>query len=71
MKLAYPKRTTQPNFLLFSKQAGGQVDLRATIFGCLASEAEREADELVRCHELRSSKQPVHYRGERRTSQVF
>ena len=44
--------------LTFAKQAGRQVDLRATIFGCLASEAEREADKLVRRHELRPSKQP-------------
>ena len=34
--------------LTLAKQAGRQVDLRATIFGCLASEAEREADKLVR-----------------------
>ena len=27
--------------LTFAKQAGRQVDLRTTIFGCLASEAER------------------------------
>ena len=57
--------------LTFAKQAGRHVDLRATIFGCLASEAEREADKLVRHHELRSSRQPGQYRGERRTSQVF
>ena len=67
---------TQPNSqpsgrLPFAKQAGRQVDLRATIFGCLASEAEREADKLVRRHELRSSKQPGQYRGDRRTFQVF
>ena len=56
--------------LTLAKQAGRQVDLRATIFGCLASEAEREADKLVRRHELRSSKQPGQYRGDRRTFQV-
>ena len=57
--------------LTFAKQAGRQVDLRATIFGCLASEAEREADKLVTRHELRFSKQPGQYRRDRRTSQVF
>jgi len=44
--------------LTFAKQAGRQVDLQATIFGCLASEAKREADKLVRHHEVRSYKQP-------------
>ena len=34
--------------LTFSKQSGKQVDLRATIFGCLATEAEIAADKLVR-----------------------
>ena len=60
--------------LTLAKQAGRQVDLRATIFGCLATEVEREADKLVRRYELCSSKQPGRYLGgggERRTSQVF
>ena len=34
-----------------AKQAGCHVDLRATIFACLASEAEREADKLVHRYE--------------------
>lgn len=67
---------TQPNSqpsgrLTFAKQAGRQVDLRATIFGFLASEAEQEAEKLMRRHELCSSKQPGLYRGDRRTFQVF
>ena len=37
--------------LTFSKQSGKQVDLRATIFGCLATEAEIAADKLVRRYE--------------------
>ena len=60
--------------LTLAKQAGRQVDLRATIFGCLATEVEREADKLVRRYELCSSKQPgrcLGGGGERRTSQVF
>ena len=36
--------------LAFTKQAGRQVNLRATTFGSLDSEAEREADKLVRHH---------------------
>ena len=39
--------------LTFSKQSGKQVDLRATIFGCLATEAEIAADKLVRRYEHR------------------
>lgn len=59
--------------LAFAKQAGRQVDLRATIFACLASDAEREADKLVRRYEQRSTaRQPLQYRGERfRGSQGF
>ena len=59
--------------LAFAKQAGRQVDLRATIFACLASEAEREADKVVRRYEQRStSRQPAQFRGERyRSSQGF
>ena len=41
--------------LTFSKQSGKQVDLRATIFGCLATEAEIAADKLVRRYEQRPS----------------
>ena len=48
--------------LTLAKQVSRQVDLRATIFGCLASEAEREADKLVTRYELCSTKQPGRYR---------
>ena len=65
------KRSALWDRLTFAKQAGRQVDLRATIFSCLASEADRKADKLVRRHELPFSQQPGQYRGERRTSQVF
>ena len=54
--------------LTFSKQAGHQVDLRATIFGCLATDAELAADKLVRRHEQKtgnSNRQPTAYRVER------
>lgn len=37
--------------LSYSKQSGRPVDLRATIFTSLATEAEREADKLVRRYE--------------------
>ena len=59
--------------LSFAKQAGRQVDLRATMFACLASEAERETDKLVRRYEQRSTPRPqMQFRGERfRSSQVF
>ena len=42
--------------LTFSKQSGKQVDLRATIFGCLATEAEIAADKLVRRYEQRGTR---------------
>ena len=53
--------------LTFSKQSGKQVDLRATIFGCLATEAEIAADELVRRYEQRgtSNRQATSYRVDR------
>ena len=53
--------------LTFSKQSGKQVDLRATIFGCLASDAEIAADKLVRRHEQRgtSNRQAGPYRVDR------
>ena len=53
--------------LTFSKQSGKQVDLRATIFGCLATEAEIAADELVRRYEHRdtSNRQASSYRVDR------
>ena len=59
--------------LSFAKQAGRQVDLRATMFACLASEAEREADKLVRRYEQRSTPRPqMQFSGERfRSSQFF
>ena len=59
--------------LAFAKQAGRQVYLHATIFSCLASEAEREADKLVCRYEQRStSSQPVQFRGKCfRSSQDF
>ena len=53
--------------LTFSKQSGKQVDLRATIFGCLATEAEIAADKLVRRYEQRgtSNRQASSYRVDR------
>ena len=53
--------------LTFSKQSGKQVDLRATIFGCLATEAEIAADKLVRRYEHRgtSNRQASSYRVDR------
>ena len=53
--------------LTFSKQSGKQVDLRATIFGCLATEAEIAADKLVRRYEKRgtSNRQASFYRVDR------
>ena len=53
--------------LTFSKQSGKQVDLRATIFGCLATEAEIAADKLVRRYEQRgtSNRQAISYRVDR------
>ena len=50
--------------LSYSKQAGRQVDLRSTIFGCLASEEELAADKLVRRYEQKANARPS-YRGER------
>ena len=52
--------------LAFAKQASPNINLRATIFECLVSEAKREADKLVRPYEQRSTtRQSVQYRGER------
>ena len=53
--------------LTFSKQSGKQVDLRATIFVCLATEAEIAADKLVRRYEQRgtSNRQASSYRVDR------
>ena len=53
--------------LTFSKQSGKQVDLRATIFRCLTTEAEIAADKLVRRYEQRgtSNRQASSYRVDR------
>ena len=52
---------------MFSKQSGKQVDLRTTIFGCLATEAEIAVDKLVRHYEQRgtSNQQASFYRVDR------
>lgn len=50
----------------FDKQASRHVDLHATIFSCLVSEAERETDKLFRRYEQHSTtRQSAQYRGER------
>ena len=53
--------------LTFSKQSGKQVDLRATIFGCLATEAEIAAYKLVRRYDQKgtSNRQASSYRVDR------
>ena len=53
--------------LTFSKQSGKQVDLRATIFGRLATEAEIAADKLLRRYEQRgtSNRQASSFRVDR------
>ena len=61
------KISAQLDRLTFSIQSGKQVDLRATIFGCLAKEAEIAADKLVRRYKQRgtSNRQASSYRVDR------
>ena len=71
-RLSKPEETAKITALLdrltFSKQSGKQVDLRATIFRCLTTEAEIAADKLVRRYEQRgtSNRQASSYRVDRK-----